>query len=139
MTFIYILVCFFWQASGNDECGEDEDGEYEYIEEGPPEIIFQGNEIILRKNKVRVPKKSVVQVDGNEVFNYHLGAKYHLQYFDFFSKVPMWSLFCRFLTGLHQILYLRELKLVPSIRMLVLLNRFWITWHKKYLTLELSR
>ncbi|CAL9214404.1 unnamed protein product [Arabidopsis halleri] len=55
------------EASGNDECGEDEDGEYEYIEEGPPEIIFQGNEIILRKNKVRVPKKSVVQVDGNEI------------------------------------------------------------------------
>ncbi|XP_019091735.1 PREDICTED: zinc finger CCCH domain-containing protein 5-like isoform X1 [Camelina sativa] len=55
------------EASGNDECGEDEDGEYEYIEEGPPEIIFQGNEIILRKNKVRVPKKPVVQVDGNEI------------------------------------------------------------------------
>ncbi|VYS45614.1 unnamed protein product [Arabidopsis thaliana] len=55
------------EASGNDECGEDEDGEYEYIEEGPPEIIFQGNEIILKKNKVRVPKKSVVQVDGNEI------------------------------------------------------------------------
>jgi hypothetical protein len=55
------------EASGNDECGEDEDGEYEYIEEGPPEIIFQGNEIILKKNKVRVPKKSVVQVDGHEI------------------------------------------------------------------------
>ncbi|XP_010475893.1 PREDICTED: zinc finger CCCH domain-containing protein 5-like [Camelina sativa] len=55
------------EASGNDECGEDEDGEYEYIEEGPPEIIFQGNEIILRKNKVRVPKKPVVQVDGNQI------------------------------------------------------------------------
>ncbi|CAA7020712.1 unnamed protein product [Microthlaspi erraticum] len=55
------------EASGSDKCGEDEDGEYEYIEEGPPEIIFQGNEIILRKNKVRVPKKSIVQVDKNEI------------------------------------------------------------------------
>ncbi|KFK43317.1 hypothetical protein AALP_AA1G109200 [Arabis alpina] len=55
------------EASGNDECGEDQDGEYEYIEEGPPEIIFQGNEIILRKNKVRVLKKLVAQVDGNKI------------------------------------------------------------------------
>uniref|UniRef100_A0A0D3DNW4 Uncharacterized protein n=1 Tax=Brassica oleracea var. oleracea TaxID=109376 RepID=A0A0D3DNW4_BRAOL len=55
------------EASGDDECGEDDDGEYEYIEEGPPEIIFQGNEIILRKNKVKVPKRSVAQVEGNEI------------------------------------------------------------------------
>ncbi|XP_009144452.1 zinc finger CCCH domain-containing protein 5 [Brassica rapa] len=53
------------EASRDGECGED--GEYEYIEEGPPEIIFKGNEIILRKNKVRVPKKSVPQVEGNEI------------------------------------------------------------------------
>ncbi|KAG2243180.1 hypothetical protein Bca52824_094976 [Brassica carinata] len=55
------------EASRDDECGEDEDGEYEYVEEGPPEIIFKGNEIILRKNKVRVPKKTVAQVDVNEI------------------------------------------------------------------------
>ncbi|KAL0797609.1 hypothetical protein Bca101_052783 [Brassica carinata] len=57
------------EASRDDECGEDEDGEYEYVEEGPPEIIFKGNEIILRKNKVRVPKKTVAQVDVNESSN----------------------------------------------------------------------
>lgn len=77
-------MCFSWQASGHDECGEDEDGEYEYIEEGPPEIIFQGNEIILKKNKVRVPKKSVVQVDGNEVFDHHLGEYIFFSVFIFF-------------------------------------------------------
>ncbi|KAF2620511.1 hypothetical protein F2Q68_00040591 [Brassica cretica] len=38
----------------DDECGGEEDGEYEYMEEGPPEIIFKGNEIILRKNKVKI-------------------------------------------------------------------------------------
>ncbi|KAF8108059.1 hypothetical protein N665_0115s0068 [Sinapis alba] len=55
------------EAGRDGECGEDEDGEYEYIEEGPPEIIFKGNEIILRKNKVKVPKRSVAQVDVNEI------------------------------------------------------------------------
>ncbi|KAL9305650.1 Zinc finger CCCH domain-containing protein 5 [Arabidopsis thaliana] len=73
------------EASGNDECGEDEDGEYEYIEEGPPEIIFQGNEIILKKNKVRVPKKSVVQVDGNESSN----AEFVLQISDRPTSNPL--------------------------------------------------
>lgn len=34
------------------------DEEWEYVEEGPPEIIWQGNEIIVKKNKVRVKKKS---------------------------------------------------------------------------------
>ncbi|AEE28565.1 Zinc finger CCCH domain-containing protein 5 [Arabidopsis thaliana] len=73
------------EASGNDECGEDEDGEYEYIEEGPPEIIFQGNEIILKKNKVRVPKKSVVQVDGHESSN----AEFVLQISDRPTSNPL--------------------------------------------------
>ncbi|CAK9168428.1 unnamed protein product [Ilex paraguariensis] len=35
----------------------NEDDEWEYIEEGPPEIIWQGNEIIVKKKKVRVKKK----------------------------------------------------------------------------------
>ncbi|CAN8294454.1 unnamed protein product [Cochlearia groenlandica] len=48
-------------CGGDDECDKEDDGEYEYIEEGPPEIIFQGNEIILRKKKVRVLKKPVAQ------------------------------------------------------------------------------
>lgn len=36
---------------------EVDEGEYEYMEEGPPEIIWQGNEIIVKKKKVRVKKK----------------------------------------------------------------------------------
>lgn len=65
-----MYIPFFWQASKDED---EDDDEYEYIEEGPPEIIFKGNEIILRKNKVRVPKKTVAQVDVNEVFDYFLG------------------------------------------------------------------
>ncbi|PIN10555.1 hypothetical protein CDL12_16852 [Handroanthus impetiginosus] len=34
----------------------DEDG-WEYVEEGPPEIIWQGNEIIVKKKKIRVKRK----------------------------------------------------------------------------------
>ncbi|KAJ6309260.1 hypothetical protein OIU76_018786 [Salix suchowensis] len=40
------------------ENGCDEDDDWEYIEEGPAEIIWQENEIIVRKKKVRVPKKN---------------------------------------------------------------------------------
>lgn len=35
----------------------DEDDDWEYVEEGPPEIIWKGNEIIVKKNKVRVKKR----------------------------------------------------------------------------------
>ncbi|CAN6238364.1 unnamed protein product [Urochloa humidicola] len=38
---------------GNDS---EEDGEWEYIEDGPAEIIWQGNEIIVKKKKIKVPK-----------------------------------------------------------------------------------
>jgi hypothetical protein len=34
----------------------EEDGEWEYVEDGPAEIIWQGNEIIVKKKKVKVPK-----------------------------------------------------------------------------------
>ncbi|XP_024961307.1 zinc finger CCCH domain-containing protein 5 [Cynara cardunculus var. scolymus] len=43
------------------EEGSNEDDEWEYVEEGPPEIIWQGNEIIVKKNKVRVKKKDANQ------------------------------------------------------------------------------
>ncbi|KAJ9552554.1 hypothetical protein OSB04_016599 [Centaurea solstitialis] len=43
------------------EDGSNEDDEWEYVEEGPPEIIWQGNEIIVKKNKVRVKKKDANQ------------------------------------------------------------------------------
>lgn len=46
----------------------DEDG-WEYVEEGPPEIIWQGNEIIVKKKKVRVKKNDtdlqIVKEDPN--------------------------------------------------------------------------
>ncbi|KAH0766874.1 zinc finger CCCH domain-containing protein 5 isoform X1 [Solanum tuberosum] len=35
----------------------DGDDEWEYVEDGPPEIIWQGNEIIVKRNKVKVKKK----------------------------------------------------------------------------------
>ncbi|XP_042439984.1 zinc finger CCCH domain-containing protein 16 [Zingiber officinale] len=34
----------------------DEDNEWDYIEEGPAEIIWQGNEIIVKKKRVKVAK-----------------------------------------------------------------------------------
>ncbi|KAL3814555.1 hypothetical protein ACJIZ3_015823 [Penstemon smallii] len=46
----------------------DEDA-WEYVEEGPPEIIWQGNEIIVKKKKVRVKKKDpdqhIIKEDPN--------------------------------------------------------------------------
>ncbi|KAK1385812.1 Zinc finger CCCH domain-containing protein 5 [Heracleum sosnowskyi] len=46
------------QAKKNLEEDEpNEDDDWEYVEEGPPEIIWQGNEIIVKKNRVKVKKK----------------------------------------------------------------------------------
>ncbi|KAK9033034.1 hypothetical protein V6N11_018072 [Hibiscus sabdariffa] len=42
--------------SGEQRPQEEMDDGWEYVEEGPAEIIWQGNEIIIRKKKVRVPK-----------------------------------------------------------------------------------
>lgn len=39
----------------NESKGDDE---WDYIEEGPAEIIWQGNEIIVKKKKVKVAKRS---------------------------------------------------------------------------------
>lgn len=36
----------------------EEDDEWEYIEEGPAEIIWQGNEIMVKKKRVKVSKRS---------------------------------------------------------------------------------
>ncbi|KAL3382251.1 hypothetical protein AABB24_002020 [Solanum stoloniferum] len=41
-------------ALENEPGGDDE---WEYVEDGPPEIIWQGNEIIVKRNKVKVKKK----------------------------------------------------------------------------------
>ncbi|KAF3659610.1 Zinc finger CCCH domain-containing protein 5 [Capsicum annuum] len=35
----------------------DGDDKWEYVEDGPPEIIWQGNEIIVKRNKVKVKRK----------------------------------------------------------------------------------
>ncbi|KAL1831698.1 hypothetical protein ACET3Z_001349 [Daucus carota] len=46
------------QSKKNQEENEpNEDDDWEYVEEGPPEIIWQGNEIIVKKNRVKVKKK----------------------------------------------------------------------------------
>ena len=51
------LICLWLLQSKDDHGNEsEEDGEWEYIEDGPAEIIWQGNEIIVKKKKVKVPK-----------------------------------------------------------------------------------
>ncbi|KAH9780088.1 hypothetical protein KPL71_007941 [Citrus sinensis] len=52
-----------WRRKEN-ECDEDDD--WESVEEGPAEIIWQGNEIIIRKKKVRVPKKDANPLSKKE-------------------------------------------------------------------------
>ncbi|KAM0947257.1 putative transcription factor C3H family [Dioscorea sansibarensis] len=47
----------------NDEL---EDDGWELVEEGPAEIIWQGNEIIVKKRKVRVPKQSANRQNHEE-------------------------------------------------------------------------
>ncbi|OVA09295.1 RNA recognition motif domain [Macleaya cordata] len=54
----------FWQVENEDELNED-DG-WEYVEEGPAEIIWQGNEIIVKKKRVRVAKQNADQQPINE-------------------------------------------------------------------------
>lgn len=39
----------------------NEDDDWEFVEEGPPEIIWQGNEIIVKKKKVKVRRKDINQ------------------------------------------------------------------------------
>lgn len=54
-----------WQVQKESDPYEDD--EWEYVEEGPAEIIWQGNEIIIKKKKVRVPKKESNEQSGKEV------------------------------------------------------------------------
>ncbi|XP_021723423.1 zinc finger CCCH domain-containing protein 5-like isoform X2 [Chenopodium quinoa] len=47
------------ELANNENASEaNEDDDWEYIEEGPAEIIWKGNEIIVKKKKIRVPKKA---------------------------------------------------------------------------------
>ena len=45
----------------------EEDSEWEYVEDGPAEIIWKGNEIIVKKKKVKVPKGSKEKLPVHEV------------------------------------------------------------------------
>jgi hypothetical protein len=45
----------------------EEDSEWEYVEDGPAEIIWKGNEIIVKKKKVKVPKGSKEKLPVQEV------------------------------------------------------------------------
>jgi len=47
----------------------DEDDDWEYVEEGPAEIIWKGNEIIVKKKTVRVRKKSLDPQNIKQVLN----------------------------------------------------------------------
>ncbi|KAK9287468.1 hypothetical protein L1049_015889 [Liquidambar formosana] len=48
------------------EMENKEGDDWEYVEDGPAEIIWQGNEIIVKKKRVRVPKKDVDQQTREE-------------------------------------------------------------------------
>lgn len=63
--FFNLNVCQMWQDGKENRCDEDDD--WEYVEEGPAEIIWQENEIIVRKKKVRVPKKIADRQGTKEV------------------------------------------------------------------------
>lgn len=52
------------QVENENELGEGDD--WEYVEEGPAEIIWQGNEIIVKKKRVRVPKRGANQQSRKE-------------------------------------------------------------------------
>ena len=73
-----------WRRKEN-ECDEDDD--WEYVEEGPTEIIWQGNEIIIRKKKVRVPKKDANPLSKKEVILTLLTAMLGL--FLLYFKMPI--------------------------------------------------
>ncbi|XP_074275068.1 uncharacterized protein LOC141599074 [Silene latifolia] len=45
-------------VNDGDEHEGNEGEDWEYVEEGPAEIIWKGNEIIVKKKKVKVPKKA---------------------------------------------------------------------------------
>lgn len=57
VKYALFYVCSQVNAVNDKEVNEDDD--WEYVEEGPAEIIWKGNEIIVKKKKIRVPKKSL--------------------------------------------------------------------------------
>lgn len=49
-----------WQVEQEKELEEEDD--WEYVDEGPAEIIWQGNEITVKKKRVKVSKKTEKEV-----------------------------------------------------------------------------
>lgn len=54
------------KAQKEHDYGLSTDDEYEYVDEGPAEIIWQGNEIIVKKRKVKVAKRITEQIPDKE-------------------------------------------------------------------------
>lgn len=102
----------------------DEDDDWEYVEEGPAEIIWQGNEIIIRKKKVRVPKRDANHLSGKEV-SVHLSPTRFTYFLDYsvacflfsYAMLLIFHLICRMLIGLHLILFPHNLKFLLTTRM----------------------
>lgn len=63
----YIFVSEIQQNKEEHADKPEEDEEWEYVEEGPAEIIWQGNEIIVKKKRVRVAKGSARRQPIEEV------------------------------------------------------------------------
>ncbi|XP_020577019.1 zinc finger CCCH domain-containing protein 5 [Phalaenopsis equestris] len=53
-------------ALTENACGLDADDEYESVDEGLAEIIWQGNEIIIKKKRVKVPKGITERIQDKE-------------------------------------------------------------------------
>lgn len=53
------------QQVENENDGNEVD-DWDYIEEGPAEIIWQGNEIIVKKKRIKVPKRNTEQQSRKE-------------------------------------------------------------------------
>ncbi|KAL0908210.1 hypothetical protein M5K25_022688 [Dendrobium thyrsiflorum] len=54
------------EMKNEHDCGLEGDDEHEYVDEGPAEIIWQGNEIIVKKRRVKVAKRIAEQIPDKE-------------------------------------------------------------------------
>lgn len=68
--FFSLLLEYVWQVENENDGNEVDD--WDYIEEGPAEIIWQGNEIIVKKKRIKVPKRNTEQQSRKEVRNMNL-------------------------------------------------------------------
>lgn len=70
MPFHFLAIHFYLHNAYNQQ-GEDanelENDEWDYVEDGPAEIIWKGNEIIVKKKRVKVAKGSADQKSDDEV------------------------------------------------------------------------